>query len=88
MQRPNVPDISASCDFHSRHPEISIDQHVKAKALELSESIYGVEKIYLDTRFWVLLRDAYMGRSTVQAAYELLSEIRAGVAGKKSSLPD
>lgn len=87
MQRFKVPDISASCDFHRRHPEISIDQHVKEKALELTESIHGVEKIYLDTRFWVLLRDAYMERSTVRAADELLGEIRAAVAGKKALCP-
>ena len=87
MQDPGAPDISASFDCHRRHPEISIDQHVKAKSLELANSIQGVEKIYLDKRFWVLLRDAHMGRSKIQAAGELLREIRSAVAGGKVLCP-
>lgn len=81
MQEPTAADIAASFDFHRRHPEISIDQHVKEKALELADSIQGAEKIYLDKRFWVLLRDAHMGRSKIQPAYELLGAIRNAVTG-------
>lgn len=87
MQDSPAPDIAASFDFHRRHPEISIDQYVKAKALELAESIQGVEKIYLDKRFWVLLRDAHMGRSKIQPTYELLGEIRSAVTDGKILCP-
>lgn len=87
MQEPTAPDIAASFEFHRRHPEISIDQYVKAKALELAESIQGLEKIYLDKRFWVLLRDAHMGRSKIQAADELLGKIRSAVTSGKVLCP-
>ncbi len=87
MQEPTTPDIAASFEFHRRHPEISIDQYVKAKALELAESIQGLEKIYLDKRFWVLLRDAHMGRSKIQAVDELLGKIRSAVRSGKVLCP-
>jgi len=87
LREPTAPDIAASFDYHRQHPEISIDQHVKVKTLELAESIKDVEKIYLDKRFWILLRDAQMARSKIQPAYELLGEIRSAVTGGKALCP-
>ncbi|GAB3309182.1 hypothetical protein [Haliea atlantica] len=87
MREPTAPDIETSFEYHRRHSEISIDKYVKAKALELAESIQGLEKIYLDTRFWVLLRDAHMGRSKIQAAYELIGKIRSAVTSGKVLCP-
>ena len=72
MREPTALGMAASFEYHRQHPEITIDQHVKAMALVLAESLKGVEKIYLDKRFWVLLRDAHMARSMIQSAYELL----------------
>lgn len=76
-----------SLEFHRQHPEISIEQYVKAKTLGLAESIQDMEKIYLDQRFWVLLRDAHMGRSNIQAAYRLLGTIRSAVTSGKILCP-
>lgn len=87
MQKTTASYIADSFEFHRRHPEISIAQYVKAKSLELAESIQGLEKIYLDLRFWVLLRDAHMGRSKIQAAYALLGTIRSAVAIGKVLCP-
>ena len=87
MREPSTPDMAASFEYHRRHPEITVDQHVKAMALELAESLKGVETIYLDKRFWVLLRDAHMARSKIQSAYELLGEIRNTVKGGKAICP-
>jgi hypothetical protein len=87
MRESTNPNIAASFEYHREHPEITIDQHVKAMALELAESIKGVEKIYLDKRFWVLLRDAHMARSKIQPAYELLGELRNAVKGRKALCP-
>lgn len=87
MQEPTAPEIAASFEIHRRHPKISLDQYVKAKTVELAESIRGLEKIYLDTRFWVLLRDAHMGRSNIQAADALLGKIRSAVTSGKVLCP-
>ena len=87
MRETTAPDIAALFEYHRQHPEITIDQHVKAMALKLAESLKGVETIYLDKRFWVLLRDAHMARSKIQPAYELLGEIRNAVKGGKAFCP-
>jgi hypothetical protein len=87
MREPTAVGMAASFEYHRQHPEITIEQHVKAMALVLAESLKGVEKIYLDKRFWVLLRDAHMARSMIQPAYELLGEIRSAVKGGKALCP-
>ncbi|WP_141638585.1 hypothetical protein [Halomonas sp. KM-1] len=79
MRKVSCKSPAESIRFHQRHPEISIDRYVKAKMVELWNSICGVEKVYLDKRFWILLRDADMGRSTKSASDQLLREIRAAV---------
>lgn len=87
MQEPTASDTAASFEFHRRHSQISIGQYVKKKSLDLAESIQGLDKIYLDLRFWVLLRDAHMGRSKIQAAYALLGSIRSAVTNGKVLCP-
>jgi hypothetical protein len=39
MREPTAPDIAASFEYHRQHPEVTIDQHVKAMALKLAESL-------------------------------------------------
>jgi hypothetical protein len=65
--------------FHKRHPEISLDSLVKNRMIELWTSICDIEKVYLDKRFWILLRDAHMGRSNQSAQTQLLRELRGAV---------
>jgi len=79
VQKTNDEALEESIRFHLEHPEISIDSHVKTRGLELWASIRDAEKVYLDKRFWVLLRDAHMGRSNHSAAAQLLRELRAAV---------
>ncbi len=79
MPRPDFSTSVEAITFHREHPEVSIDSYVKARALELGASIREIGKVYLDKRFWVLLRDAHMGRSRQPAIAQLLSEIRAAV---------
>jgi len=59
-------------DKHSKTPEISFDQYLKSKKIELGKSIKPFKKIYLDTKYWLLLRDAYLGRERHKAQIKLL----------------
>jgi hypothetical protein len=79
MQKNNYMISAESIRFHQEHPEISIDRYVKTRMLELWDSICSAKKVYLDKRFWILLRDANMGRSTDSAAEQLLYEVKAAV---------
>ncbi|MCW8831615.1 MAG: hypothetical protein OQK32_08875 [Gammaproteobacteria bacterium] len=42
-------------------PEVSVDQYVRKKQVELSEYVSGYKTIYLDTNFWLTLRDVVTG---------------------------
>ncbi len=66
-------------DEHLRSPHISIENHIRTVRIRLGELLTQRRAIYLDTRFWILLRDAAAGRGTV-AAEELLRLLRDGVA--------
>ena len=59
---------------------MTIDQHVKRRQIELAQRIRGVKKIYLDTRFWIIARDASQGTDSRPAAIELARLLRGGVA--------
>jgi hypothetical protein len=64
---------------HLQHPEISIDAYVKRKTVTLGISLSSLTKVYLDTRFWILLRDVHIGRSTRQDDHRLLDILRLSV---------
>jgi hypothetical protein len=50
---------------HFRSPGYSdlmtIEQHSRARQIELGKSLAGRRKIYLDARFWIIMRDAALG---------------------------
>lgn len=44
-------------DEHRRHPEITIDAHMAARCRDLADRLEGKTAIYLDVRFWVMIRE-------------------------------
>ena len=59
---------------------MSIQQHSRARQIELGRSLAGRCKIFLDTRFWIILRETALGVRTEPAARKLLHNLRRGVA--------
>ncbi|CAM4371590.1 hypothetical protein [Pseudoalteromonas ostreae] len=59
-------------NYHKDNPDITISEHYRKLRLELAASIKGKKKIYLDTKFWVLLRNGLMNPSTCKKEYQLL----------------
>lgn len=47
---------------HKLTPEISLDEHVRNRQLELSRYVSNRKTVYLDTNFWIILRDVKLGR--------------------------
>ncbi len=66
---------------------MSIEQHVKAKQIELAASIKDRKKVYLDLRYWIWLRDADAGNPETQAIAELLKVVRTAVANGRIICP-
>lgn len=66
---------------------MSIEQYIRSRQIELSQSIAPRKKIYLDTRFWIILRDASLGVRTDPPACKLLHHLRRGVANGRLICP-
>lgn len=54
--------IKDSLARHSASPEITVQEYVDELMIALGEEISARKRLYLDTRYWILLRDAAMGR--------------------------
>lgn len=64
--------------LHLAHPEVSLESHVRRQMLALAERHRHRRKIYLDTNFWVMLREAAAGDGP-QAGIDLLAALVKGV---------
>lgn len=58
--------------YHRQHPEISVERHFRHSALETADRVLARKVIYLDTRFWVALRDVQLERARTSVDRELL----------------
>lgn len=66
---------------------MTIERYIRARQIELAQSIASRRKIYLDARFWIIVRDTALGVRTEPEARELLHHLRRGVAGGRLICP-
>ena len=71
---------------HLQCPGTTFSEHVRASETQLGESITYRESIYLDTNFWILLRDASR-RKEGSTATTLLTLLRRAVDDGKVLCP-
>jgi hypothetical protein len=64
---------------HLLHPEVSMEEHLRRSVITLGRSLGPRRAIYLDTKFWILLRDAERFPDQAEGA-DLLDLLRRGVA--------
>lgn len=74
-------------DMHRASPDVSLERYVRARQIELARSLDGVPAIYLDTNFWITLRNAAAGRESSTEAADLLQRLRIGVNDGKIFCP-
>lgn len=55
--------LLSQIDFHSKQPDVTIEEYWRRKTIELGDRIQGIPKVYLDKNFWIYLRDVFLGRS-------------------------
>ena len=58
--------------YHIGNPDVSVERYARRKHIKLAHEIQSAKKVYLDTKFWILLRDARMGESTSDNIVQLL----------------
>jgi len=71
-------------EFHKNNPGKSVEEYVKRKRVELAHGIRLSKKIYLDTKYWILLRDARIRENVdgniLQLLYLLETLVESGLA--------
>lgn len=74
-------------EYHLQNPGASVATYVRNKRLELAHEIRGTRKIYLDTKFWICLRDARLGKPASASVGRLLTILEELVRQKKVLCP-
>jgi hypothetical protein len=64
---------------HRAHPSVSLQEHFSHRVAELARLVLARRRVYLDTRYWIFLRDAAAGRPRELIHSELLRILRIGV---------
>jgi hypothetical protein len=64
---------------HRAHPNVSLQEHFSRRVAELARFVLARRRVYLDTRYWIFLRDAAAGRPRKLIHSELLRILRIGV---------
>src|SRR5690242_12800423 len=72
---------------HRAYPEVSLERHVNSRVVKLGRLLENRAMIYLDTKFWIVLRDCAAGRNDDPAARELLQRLRKLVQDGRALCP-
>jgi len=67
-------------EYHIKNPDVSVEKYIRNKRIELSQKINSAKKVYLDTKFWILLRNVRMGNVTDSNTIQLLHVLENLVA--------
>ncbi len=79
--------LHASFETHRLNPDVTTDEYVRARRIQLGKSVMDRERVYLDKRYWIILRNVVLGRNDAQSSIELLAALRARVNSKLSICP-
>lgn len=60
-----------------------ITEQIRSQILDTSRSVRCLKKIFLDTKFWIYIRDAEVGKNDKNDDHELLAELRRVVSERK-----
>jgi hypothetical protein len=72
---------------HEAEPHVTVSEYVSRLTAELAASMEGKRRLYLDTRYWVILRDAAMGRPRTSEHTEILARLRDLVSAGRAICP-
>ena len=79
MPKPSAQRLDAglrSLREHRGQPNVSLHKHVELQRAALWKVVRQHQRVYLDTRFWILLRDVALGRPRQDADVTLLNVLR------------
>lgn len=65
--------------MHRREPEVSVAAHLRRRMEELARDVLSRTRVCLDIRYWIFLRDAFLGAPARPVHAELLEALTSGV---------
>ena len=72
---------------HRKEPHISLDDYTRELRLQLGKEIKNRKKIYLDTNYWIELRDVVLSRNSNKNFINLLTVLQTAVKSDKVICP-
>lgn len=79
--------LRSGLDKHRSEPNVPIDAYVRARRIELGKGVTGRRLIYLDKRYWIILRDVVLKRRADPASVHLLEMLRTRVLNQHIICP-
>lgn len=79
--------LRESFDQHLASPEISTEQYVRSRQIALGQTVMTKQRVYLDKRYWIFMRDASMHRTSSESAHSLLASLRSRVKSNQTICP-
>ena len=73
--------------YHRGNPNVSLETYTRQKRIHLGAAVALIRRIYLDQRFWLLLRDVSLGRSRDTTLSDLLAFVKLLVSENKAICP-
>jgi hypothetical protein len=79
--------MHSAIDMHLASPDVSLDEHVRRRQIELAISLESRRAIFLDVKYWIVLREIATAVRTASREIEFLRLLRTLVADGKVSCP-
>jgi hypothetical protein len=73
--------------FHRERPQVTVNEYVRQKVIELGKGVMARDRVYLDKCFWIYLRAARAGAPSPPGASDLLTSLIAGVSAGQLVCP-
>ena len=80
-------DFINTFEEHKKNPEISVDKYIRERCIQLGNFVLSHKIVYLDTKFWIIIRDVSLGRNTKQDDKDLYKKIMELAESKKCIFP-
>lgn len=77
----------ASLEEHLRHPTVSIEDHIEQRGADFARALDGKTAIYLDVRFWVIVREVRNGTRTSSIDRKFVHHLEALVGRERGFCP-
>ena len=74
-------------DKHLSEPGVNVNEYIRAQCIELGKQVNTRKIVYMDTKFWLILRDVSLGRIENEIAKKLYETVIKSVESQLCIYP-